>query len=348
MARDRSDASAAAAASELRSAVGRAIDARAELVERLRRERTDCWRVFHGAAEGRPGLTIDRYGDLVLVQTFREPLAHAELDAIERAVDSAVVWNHRGKDARAPLDGPRHARDPSDRGDQGDREHVAHERGVACAIRARHRGADPWLFLDLRAGRRVLWEACQHKSVLNLFAYTGTAAVGALVHGAREAWNVDFARSSLDVARRNAELNGVGDARLVEIHEDAFPILRQLSGAPVKGRASAREYVRVEQRRFDVVFLDPPASSKSAFGAVDVERDYPALFKPALLALEEGGMVIATHHVASVTADAWRETLLRCAAKAGRALREVEMIGPDADFPAFDGRKPLKIAVCRL
>jgi 23S rRNA (cytosine1962-C5)-methyltransferase len=72
------------------------------------------------------------------------------------------------------------------------------------------------------------------------------------------------------------------------------------------------------------------------------------MFKPALLALEDGGTIIATHHVASVTADAWRETLLRCAAKAGRALRDVEMIAPDDDFPAFDGRKPQKIAICRL
>ncbi len=320
----------------------RAIDARAPLIDRLHAEGTDCYRIFHGVAEGRPGLTVDRYGELVLAQTFRELLVESEIAAIERVVGGAIVWNHRSQDARPSF------ADFHDAGDDGAREHVVREHGVAFSIRARHRGKDPWLFLDLRAGRRALVAACAGKSVLNLFAYTGTAAVAALVHGAREAWNVDFARSSLDVARRNAELNSVLDARLVEVQEDVFPVVWQLGGTPVKGRASARAYVRVEPRRFDVVFLDPPASSKGPVSAVDVERDYPSLFKPALLALEENGILIATNHVAAVEAQAWRETLLRCAAKAGRPLREVELTGPDDDFPAFDGRKPLKIAICRL
>ncbi len=349
-------------ATDLQGAIARALDARGALIDRLRAEGTDCWRIFHGISEGRPGLSVDRYGDLVLAQTFREPLAEPEIAAIERAVGSTIVWNHRGKDARSTPAGFEDAGDD----EQAERrirerhsrqhavhelavhEHVVHEHGAAFSIRARHRGNDPWLFLDLRAGRRALIAACARKSVLNLFAYTGTAGVTALVHGAREAWNVDFARSSLDVARRNAELNGVLDERLVEVQEDVFPILWQLAGSPVKGRASSRPYVRVAARRFDVVFLDPPASSKGPFAAVDVERDYPSLFKPALLALEEDGTLIATNHVAAVGAEAWRETLLRCAAKVGRPLGEVELLEPDADFPAFDGRKPLKIAICRL
>jgi 23S rRNA (cytosine1962-C5)-methyltransferase len=329
-------------ATDLGDAIARALHARSALIDRLRAEGTDCYRIFHGISEGRPGLTVDRYADLVLVQTFREPLVESELQAIERAVGSSVVWNHRGKGARASF------ADFHDAGDDGAREHVVRELGVAYSIRARHRGLDPWLFLDLRAGRRALTEVCAGKSVLNLFAYTGTAGIAALVHGAREAWNVDFARSSLDVALRNAELNAIPAERLVEIQEDVFPIVWQLSGSPVKGRASSRAYVRVDPRRFDAVFLDPPASSKGPFGSVDVERDYPSMFKPALLALEENGTLIATNHVAAVDAQAWRDTLLRCAAKAGRPLREIVLLGPDDDFPAFDGRKPLKIAVCRL
>jgi 23S rRNA (cytosine1962-C5)-methyltransferase len=322
--------------------VRRAIDARAELLPRLLAEGTDSWRIFHGIAEGRPGLTVDRYGALVLVQTFREPLERADLDAIEAAVGAPVVWNHRGKGARESFEAWHAA------GEAGEREHVARELGVAYAIRARHRGQDPWLFLDLRAGRRALTAMCAGKSVLNLFAYTGAAGIAALVHGASEAWNVDFARSSLSVSKRHAELNAVDRKRLVTVEEDVFPVVWQLTGVLVKGRLAARPYVRVQERRFDVVFLDPPALAKSRFGSVDVERDYAGLFKPAVLALEDGGAVIATNHVASVAADAWREGLLRCAAKAGRPLADVELIEPDDDFPSFDGRKPQKIAVCRL
>lgn len=322
--------------------IERARDARADLVQRLEREGTDCWRLFHGTTEGRPGLTIDRYGDLVLVQTFREALSPAEIEEIEGALDSRVVWNHRGKGVRQAF------ADFAPDDELATREFVARENGVRYPIRARHRGLDPWLFLDLRAGRRLLAGACAGKTVLNLFAYTGSAAVVALAHGARSACNVDFARSSTEVARRSLELNGLDPGALETIVEDFFPVVRQFAGLPVKGRASARPHTRFERRAFDVVFLDPPAFSRGAFGAVDVARDYASLLKPALLALTPGGTLIATNHVAETSSESWRDCLERCAAKAGRPLASLELHVPDADFPSFDGRPPLKIAVLRV
>ena len=69
---------------------------------------------------------------------------------------------------------------------------------------------------------------------------------------------------------------------------------------------------------------------------------------PCVLTTAEAGVVIATNHVPTVTAEAWAEQLRRCAAKAGRPLRELTLLQPDADFPAFDGHPPLKVAVCQL
>ncbi len=326
----------------LEAAIARRVDLRA----RLENERTDCFRVLHGLTEGRPGLSIDQYGRLALVQTFREPLADGELDRIEAFLrahvrrDLVLAWNHRTDWPREPFErwhAP-HA--------DALAEHVATEFGVHYAVRARHRGQDPWLFLDLRAGRRILTEVARARSVLNLFAYTGSAGICASVHGAREVWNVDFARSSLDVARRHAELNEVPPDALRDLQEDVIPVLRQLAGLAVKGRAAARTFVRVEPRSFDVVVLDPPAWSRGPFGAVDVENDYPSLFKPALLACAPGGRVIATNHVARISADAWRTMLSRTAEKCGRPLTALAVIEPDADFP---GTPPaLKIAIARV
>lgn len=333
--------------STLESALERALDSRAPYFARATIEQTDAYRLFHGTAEGREGLTIDRYGDLVLVQTFREQLETRELADIEAvlhtklAAEFHLVWNHRANAAKETFEAFHRA------GDAALREFSCRELGVRYAIRARHRGQDPWLFLDLRAGRRRLMEIASGKSVLNLFAYTGAASVCALAAGAREAWNVGFARSSLEVAAKHASSNGIDPERMRMIVEDCFPVLRQLAGLPVKGRGSRRPYVRIAPRRFDVVFLDPPAHSKSAFGAVDVERDYPSLFKPALQVLEPGGIMIATNHVARTSPESFRAVLERCAEKAGRPLSSVEMLAPDDDFPSFDGVKPLKIAVCR-
>jgi 23S rRNA (cytosine1962-C5)-methyltransferase len=321
---------------DLPDLVERAIAARAPLVDRLAAEGTDAYRVFHGAAEGREGIAVDRYGPLVLVQSFREPLEDAERRALETrlaqrfpAADE-IAFVARGAD---PLPGK-------------SRDHVCLEAGARFRVRARHRGRDPWLFLDLRAGRRRLRELCAGRSVLNLFAYTCTAGVAAAAAGASEVWNVDFSRSALDVGRANAERNAIDPERVRFVQEDCLPVLRQLAGLPVKGRGSRRSYARFEPRTFDVVFLDPPAWSKGPFGAVDVERDYASLFKPALLATAPGGSVVATNHLASVDLGTWVEGLRRCAEKAGRELERVETIAPDEDFPARDGRAPLKVAVC--
>jgi 23S rRNA (cytosine1962-C5)-methyltransferase len=329
----------------LEAATARRVELRARLLD----ERTDCHRVFHGLTEGRPGLSIDLYGRLCLVQTFREPLREGELDRIAEFVrarvrrDAVLAWNHRANWPGEPFE-RWHAPDGAALDEQ-----VATEFGARYAIRARHRGQDPWLFLDLRAGRRILTEVARERSVLNLFAYTGSAGICAAVHGAREVWNVDFARSSLDVAARHAELNELGAGVVRDVHEDVIPVLRQLAGLPVKGRGSSRKFMRFEPRAFDVVVLDPPAWSKGPFGAVDVENDYPSLFKPALLACASGGRVLATNHVARVSADSWRAILSRTAEKCGRPLTALAVVQPDADFPAALGREPaLKIAIARV
>ena len=106
--------------------------------------------------------------------------------------------------------------------------------------------------------------------------------------------------------------------------------------------------MRFEPRLFDLVFLDPPAWAKGSFGAVDVAGDYPSLFKPAVLAAKPGGRVVATNHVPSIGFDAWADALKRCAAKAGRPLRDIRPVEPDGDFPSFDGNPPLKVVVCEV
>jgi len=328
---------------QLEALLDRALLAREALAERLRAEGTDCWRIFHGAAEGREGLSIDRYGDVALLQTFREPLAPGELETVaallrDRCVGVAhCVWNHRGAGPGGGESSP-----------EALSEREIRERGLRLCFCARHRGQDPWLFLDLRAGRRRLAELARGRSVLNLFAYTCGAGLAAAQAGAREVWNVDFAASALEIGRRNAALNPLDESELEFVHEDVLPVLRQLAGLAVKGRASARDYRRFAARRFDLVFLDPPAWSKGPFGAVDVARDYPALFKPALLATAEGGTLLATNHLASVTRAEFAAQLEACARKAGRPLAALELFGPDEDFPARAGEPPLKIAVGRV
>ena len=321
--------------------VRRAVERRRALLEQLNGEDTDCYRLFHGVAEGRPGLTIDRYGPVLLLQTWREPLTPTEIDDYHRAVEDACgwslapTWNHRAdksSDMIAQAEAP-----------------LGRELGVRYDVSPRHRGQDPLLFLDLRAGRRLIRERVRGKSVLNLFAYTGGVSLCAAKGGASEIWNVDFARAAIDWVRRNLALNEIVDDRVRLVQEDVVPVIRQLAGLPVKGRgARRRDYQRFEPRQFDVVVLDPPRWAKGRFGAIDIVRDYPSLLKPALLATASGGDLLVTNNAARVDRDEWLRALKRTAEKCGRALSSVEVIEPEADFPSVDDAPPLKMAWLRV
>jgi 23S rRNA (cytosine1962-C5)-methyltransferase len=333
---------------DIRSSFADALARRATLLPQLAAESTDCVRLLHGIVEGAPGTAIDRYGPILLVQTWREPLGDGELDAfaeIARAalgVDLTPCWNHRGE-------GP----GGSARADAALEAPIGHELGIAYDVRPRHRGQDPLLFLDLRAGRRWMKAHAHEKRVLNLFAYTCGIGVAALAGGAREVVNVDFARSTLAVGEAHAA-RLIADpeeraARFATITDDVIPVVRQFAGLgmPTRGKR-ARPFTRRAPRQFDLVVLDPPRWAKGDFGAVDVVRDYASLFKPALLATAPGGTVLATNHVPEVAREDWLASLERCAAKAGRPLVALETITPEDDFPSPDGRHPLKIALATV
>ncbi|MCB9761022.1 MAG: class I SAM-dependent methyltransferase [Alphaproteobacteria bacterium] len=316
-----------------------ALDRRAALRDALHAEDTTAYRLFHGAVEGWPGLSVDRYGPVLLAQSFRAPPAREDVAAVEALAARLGLWpvfNHRGEgEAALPAPPPEALAD-----------HVVTELGLRYRFRARHRGLDPWLFLDLRAGRRWVKAHAQGAEVLNLFAYTCGVGVAAAAGGARRVTNLDFAASALEVGCDNADLNGITEDRFATIQADALPALRQLAGLPLKGRARRRRrFRRLAPQQFDLVVLDPPTWATSPWGAIDPVRDYPALFKPALLCTRPGGRLLVTNHVSTVPLEEWLGVLERCAQKAGRPLQGVEVLTPEADFPSPDGRPPLKLAV---
>jgi len=327
-----------------------ALDARADLIARLHAEQTDAYRLFHGSVEGHPGLTVDRYGELLLVQCFHSPLATQALAALrafyaERLPDLALVYNDRSQ-ANSRIANPL----PPEEIDAATQPRQMHEMGVAYRIAGRHGGQDPWLFLDLRAARRRVMHEAPGKSLLNLFAYTCGVGIAAARADARFVVNVDFAESSLSIGKESARLNAL-PVRPRFVKCDAFAAMRQYSGLGQAERVRGKvmpPFPKLEKQAFDLVFLDPPRYAKSPFGVVDLVNDYASVFKPALLCVAEGGTLICTNNVADVKRDAWLDQLQRSSAKAGRPIREMEWILPEADFPSSDGQPPLKVALLRV
>lgn len=334
----------------LSSSLAEALGRRQPLIARLQAEHTDAYRLFHGSVEGRPGLTVDRYGNYLLAMVFWDPLTARELACLHSLAQELqlqlIVWERQEK-GRSLV---RH-RDESPsvptlaQGEGWSLEAICHEQGQSFAIAPYSHGKDPYLFLDFRAGRRWLRrEVKADQTVLNLFSYTCGAGVAAAANGGQVV-NVDFSRWCLEIGRQNGNLNGIAKSRFQTWQEDVFPILRQVSGLGVKGRAAQRRYLKVPQQRFDVIVLDPPTVASSPFGKVDLRCDYASMFKPCLLALNEGGRILATNHHAEVSWDAWERSLKRTATKIGLPEPQVERLLPEEDFPSFDGEQPLKMAV---
>lgn len=337
--------------SALNQALRAALARRQSLLAELHAQGSDCYRLFHGSQEGAAGLTIDRYGPQLLVQSFHQPLERDALSDVFATCREVLglplleVYNDRSQpNSRIDRSDPLHTPAPAALADL-----VGHEWGLNYRVRARHAGQDPLLFLDLRNARGWVKRHSAGKSVLNLFAYTCGVGLCAAAGAARRVVNLDFAEGNLAVGRENAALNPQL-AQMQFIQSDYFPAIRQLAGLPVAQRRGQRlpPYPRLAEERFDLVFLDPPAWARSAFGTVDLLRDYQSLLKPALLATAEGGTLVCCNNLARVGMAEWREQVLRCATKAGRPVREVEVLPPAADFPSSDGQPPLKTLILHL
>lgn len=342
---------------DLGQTLAKALEQRSSLLDKLAAEDTDCYRLYHGTVEGEAGVTVDRYGPQLIIQSFHRDLDNDEVALIVKQVNDSLgqslqpFYHARQRSQAHPKQGKQALASSL----ESDTDAICCELGIQYRTRGIHRGIDPLLFLDMRAGRRFVRQQAPGLTVLNLFSYTCGIGVAAAYGGASRVVNVDFARSALRVGQENADLNKLEDGSIEFVQSDFFPAVRQLAGLPVKFRRQGRgrrqpprHYPHLEPCQFDLVFLDPPRWAKSPFGTVDLIRDYPSLFKPSLLATKSGGRLICCNNVAQVDAQDWIDQLQRSAVKVGRSIRSIEWIQPEADFPTFDGNHPLKIAVLEV
>ncbi|MDX1297336.1 MAG: class I SAM-dependent methyltransferase [Pseudomonas sp.] len=335
----------------LDQALRAALNNRHDLLTELHQQGTDCYRLFHGSQEGAGGLTIDRYGPQLLVQSFHQSLSRDELLRLAEQCRASLgeelllVYNDRSQgNSRIDRSDSVYQAEPAALEDL-----IGHEWGLNYRVRGRHAGQDPLLFLDLRNARGWVKAHSSGKSVLNLFAYTCGVGLAAAAGAAREVLNLDFAEGNLAVGRENGALNPTL-VPMQFVQSDYFPAIRQLAGLPVNARRGHKlpAYPRLAQRQFDLVLLDPPAWAKSAFGTVDLLRDYQSLLKPAILATADDGILICCNNLAKVALSDWREQVLRCAEKLGRPVRDWQLLPPASDFPSLDGQPPLKTLILQF
>lgn len=147
---------------------------------------------------------------------------------------------------------------------------------------------DTGLFLDHRHMRQMIAEHSRGKNVLNLFAYTCTASVHAVLAGAKSVTSVDLSQNYLDWGRKNFALNGIAEnVHYQFIAEDVF------------------EWIKNHTEQYDVIFIDPPtfSNSKKFKGTFDVQRDHVALINRAMNRLTADGKLYFSNNFTKFILD---------------------------------------------
>jgi len=270
-------------------------------------------RVVHGAADGAPGLFVDRYGDALVVHADSEAiLGHHEpaLAAAFSRTALAVAKLHPREASRAQTSERVLWGRPTD-------EATVTERGVRYAIRPLGSGLNVGLFIDMREVRTWLRGVAAGRSVLNLFAYTCAFGVVASLGGAARVLNLDLSRPYLDWGKRNYALNDLAVDERDFVTGDAFDWLARL---------------RRRGQTFDLVIVDPPSFSTARGQAFAVEQDYARLVSAAARTVAPGGILLAaTNHAATsdMRFDAWLRAGLAWAERRGRVDQRWHEPAPD-------------------
>nr|WP_275437089.1 MULTISPECIES: class I SAM-dependent rRNA methyltransferase [unclassified Halomonas] len=243
------------------------------------------YRLIHGEGDLLPGLVIDRFGDVLVVQlntAGMQALAEEIVDALEKVVKpSTIVFrNDTGGRRQEGLE----AHVEVVKGTLPD-EVLLVENGVTFAVPVLNGQKTGW-FYDHRVNRAWLNGQVAGKRVLDVFSYVGGWGVQAAASGASEVLCVDASGAALEQVARNAELNGVQEQ--VAIGEgDAFEALAAL---------------KADGEQFDVVILDPPAFIKKRKDIPNGERAYSRLNREAMRLLGRDGLLLSAScsmHLAS-------------------------------------------------
>ena len=292
---------------------------------------TPHYRLAFGDSDGLPGLVVDRYGDVLVVQLTTagmENLKPIVIEALQRLLRPRGILLRNDTSARE-LEGLSLYEEVI--GDVPETVDLF-ESGVPFKAPVRGGQKTGW-FYDQHANRDRLAPYVKGARVLDVFSYVGGWAVRAAKFGASEVTCVDSSKFALEAAAANARLNGIA---LETRQGDALDVLKTLRG---------------EGRQFDVVVVDPPALIKRKRDTDAGTEHYAALNRQAMQLLAPDGILISCSCSFHMEPAELQRILLRESRTVGRRLQILEQGGQSPDHPvhpAIVETRYLKAFYCRL
>ena len=290
-------------------------------------EDISCCRVIFGEADSFPGLTVDRFSDILVTQTLSvgmekiKPMLFPLLVQVlrEDGQDIRGIYERNDVAIRAlegmeqnkgwfPLSGESHP--------ESTVTEIC-ENGIYYRVDVEN-GQKTGFFLDQKYNRLAVARLAGGRRVLDCFTHTGSFALNAAKGGAAHVTAVDVSASAIEMARENARRNGL-EEKMDFITADVFDLLPELSA---KGKAP-----------YDFIILDPPAFTKSRKTVNSAERGYKEINLRALKLLPRGGYFATASCSHFMPSELFVKMLRSAALDAGVELRQIEARQQAPDHP---------------
>ena len=278
-------------------------------------------RLVFGEADGLPGLTVDRYNDVLVTEVLcagtdrRKALLYdallselaGEVTAVYERSDSPL----RAKEGLAPCEGWMAG--------EGSGSTVITQNGARFLVDYVG-GQKTGFFLDQSRNRAAVQRLAAGKRVLDCFTHTGGFAIHAALGGAAKVTAVDVSAAALDTARENARLNGVS---IDFVGADVFDLLT--------------EQLSERRREFDLIVLDPPAFTRSGATVKNAYHGYKEINRKAMQLLPRGGYLATCSCSHFMTDELFRAMLREAAGDAHVSLRQLYVGRQGPDHPILWG-----------
>lgn len=293
----------------------------------LSREDLTCCRIIFGESDGFPGLTVDRFGRILVTQTLSLGIERIKpmlfrllcrvLEEDGQKIDGVYERNDSGLRAREGMEQGRGFFPLEGRPAPACGKTVIRENGIEYDVDFEN-GQKTGFFLDQKFNRRAVAAISAGKRVLDCFTDTGSFALNAAKAGAVSVHAVDISESAIAMARENAERNGLSALITFET-ANVFDLLPALAAEGGK--------------KYDLVILDPPAFTKSRQTVVNASRGYREINYRAMKLLPRGGYLATCSCSHFMTEDLFRDVLRSAAADAQVSLRQIEARQQAPDHP---------------
>ena len=286
-----------------------------------------CCRLIFGEADGFPGLTVDRFSDILVTQTLSMGMEKIKdvvfplLVKVLRADGQDIRGIYERNDvAIRELEGLEQNKGwyplPGETPPESTVTEIC-ENGIFYRVDAEN-GQKTGFFLDQKYNRLAVAKLAKGKRVLDCFTHTGSFALNAAMGGAEHVTAVDISASAIEMAKANAARNGLTD-RMDFVVADVFDLLPELAA---KGKAP-----------YDFIILDPPAFTKSRKTVDSAQRGYKEINLRALKLLPRGGYFATASCSHFMPSELFVKMLRSAALDAGVELRQIEARQQAPDHP---------------